>query len=74
MILIVAMKIYEGDVYRMFFDSQSSFEGDMFINFKAFVNIALDNISLCWIINLNTCIDHLAFEFVGQHIWATSID
>jgi len=66
------MKIYEGDVYCMFCDSQFSFEGDVFINFKALINIAHDNINLRWIIDLNTCIDHLVFEFVSQHIWATS--
>jgi hypothetical protein len=71
---IIAMKIYERDVYHMFCDSQSSFEGDVLINFKALINIAHDNINLCWILDLNTCIDHLAFEFVGQHIWATSTD
>ncbi len=56
----------------MFCDSQSSFEGDVLINFKVLINIAHDNINLCWIIDLNACIDHLAFKFVGQHIQATS--
>jgi hypothetical protein len=27
-----------------------------------------------WIKDLNTTIDHLAFEFVGQHMWATSLN
>jgi hypothetical protein len=43
---ITIMKICEGDVYCMFCDSQSSFEGDVFTNFKALINIAHDNISL----------------------------
>jgi hypothetical protein len=43
----------------------------MFTNFKALINIAHDSISLRWIIDLNTNINHLAFEFVSQHIWAT---
>jgi hypothetical protein len=66
--LLKAVKIYERDVCRMFCDSQSSFEGDVLINFKVLINIAHDNINLCWIIDLNACIDHLAFKFVGQHI------
>ncbi len=65
---MVIVKIYERDVCRMFCDSQSSFEGDVLINFKVLINIAHDNINLCWIIDLNACIDHLAFKFVGQHI------
>jgi hypothetical protein len=58
----------------MFCDSQSSFEGDVSTNFKVLINTAHDNISLRWIIDLNTCIDYLAFEFVSQHIWATFIN
>ncbi len=56
----------------MFCYSQSSFEGDVFTNFKDLINTAHDSISLHWIIDLNTCIDHLTFEFASQHIWATS--
>jgi hypothetical protein len=41
------MKICEGDVYCMFYDSKSSFEGDVFTNFKALINTTHDNISLC---------------------------
>ncbi len=70
--IITTIKICDEDVYHMFYDSQSSFKGDVFTNFKALINITHDNINLCRIIDLNTDIDHLAFEFVGQHIWATS--
>ncbi len=56
----------------MFCYSQSSFEGDVFINFKALINIAHDNISLHWIIDLHTCIDCFTFEFLtntfGPHL------
>jgi hypothetical protein len=44
----------------MFCDNQLSFKSDLFTNFKALINIAHDSISLCWIIDLKTCIDHLA--------------
>ncbi len=45
----------------------------MFTSFKALINITHDNINLCWIINMNTNIDHLVFEYVSQqHIQATS--
>ncbi len=65
------MKIYEGDAYCMFYKSQFSFEGEVFNNLKALINSAHENINLHWITNLNMCIDHMGFEFVGQHIWAT---
>jgi hypothetical protein len=43
---IAVMKICDGDVYHMFYDSQSSFKSDAFINFKALINTTLDNIHL----------------------------
>jgi hypothetical protein len=43
---IAVVKIYDGGVYHMFYDSQSFFEGDVFTNFKALINITHDNISL----------------------------
>ncbi len=71
---IVMVKIYERDVYRMYCDIHSSFQGDMFMNFQALIDCAHENINLCWITDLDIRIDHLAFEFVGQHIWATFLD
>jgi len=42
---IAIVKICEGDVYHMFY-GQFSFEGDVFINFKALINTTQDNINL----------------------------
>jgi hypothetical protein len=58
----------------MFYDRQSSFEGNVFNYFTTSINSAHKNISLCWITDLNTRIDHLAFEFGGQHMWETSLN
>ncbi len=38
----------------------------MFINFKALINIAHDNVTLHWIIDLNTCIDHLTLNLLAN--------
>jgi hypothetical protein len=53
---ITWMKICGRDAYHMFYDVQSSFEGNVFNNFIAF-NIAHENINLHWIIDLNIKID-----------------
>jgi hypothetical protein len=71
---ITTIKVGEGDVYRLFYDRQSSFEGNVFNYFITLINSVHKNINLCWITDMNTKIDHLAFEFDGQHMWATSLD
>jgi hypothetical protein len=68
------VKICERDVYHMFCDKKFSFDDNVFNNFTALINISYESISLCWITNLNTKINRLAFEFVGLHMWATSLD
>jgi len=68
------MKICERDVYQINCHNQSYFQNDVFENFHALINSTHENISLQWIINLNIKIDHLAFEFVGHHVWATYVD
>jgi hypothetical protein len=68
------MKIYERGVYHLLYDYQSSFEGNVLNNFTALINSVHESINFHWITNLNTRIDHLAFEFTGQHMWATSLD
>jgi hypothetical protein len=58
----------------MYCDNQSYFQGDVFQNFHALINSTHESINLRWITNLNTGINHLAFEFVGQHVWATYVN
>jgi hypothetical protein len=50
------------------------FEGNVFNYFTTLINTVHKNINLCWIIDLNTRIDHLTFEFNGQCMWETSLD
>ncbi len=71
---IVAVKICDGDVYQKYCDIHSSFQGDVFMNFQPLIDCAHESINLHWIIDMNTKTYHLAFEFAGQHIWATFLD
>jgi len=43
------------------------FKGDLFTNFLTLINCIHKN-TICWITYLNTNVDHLALEFVKQHI------
>jgi hypothetical protein len=71
---IALVKICEGDIYWMYRDIHSSFQGDVFMNFQALINCVHESINFHWITYLNIGPNHLAFEFVGQHIWATFVD
>ncbi len=68
---IAIIKICEGDVYRMYCDIHSFFQGDVFMDFQTLIDYAHESINFHYIIDLNTSTDHLAFEFASQHIWAT---
>ncbi len=70
------VKICEGDVCCMFCDKQFSFpfEGNVFNNFTILINTVNENVNFHWITSLSIGIDHLAFVFVGQHMWATFLD
>jgi hypothetical protein len=44
---ITTIKICEGDVYWMYFDIHSSFQGDVFMNFQALTNYVHESIHFC---------------------------
>jgi hypothetical protein len=71
---ITLVKICEGDIYWMYCDIHSSFQGNVFMNFQALINCVHESINFHWITYLNIKPYHLAFEFVGEHIWATFVD
>ncbi len=71
---IATMKICERDVYQMHCDNQSYFEGDVFRNFHALINFAHENMNLHMDHIFKFGTNHLAFEFVKQHVWATYVD
>jgi hypothetical protein len=49
----------------MYYDIHSFFQGDVFMNFQALIDCALESINLCWIIDMNIRTNHLAFEFAS---------
>jgi hypothetical protein len=58
----------------MFYDYHSSFENNVLNNFIVLINSVHESINLHWITNLNTRINYLTFEFIRQHMSATSLD
>jgi hypothetical protein len=46
----------------------------MFTNFHALINFVHENITICWVVDVNIGTFHLVFEFVERHIRATFVD
>jgi hypothetical protein len=46
----------------------------MFTSFHALINFVHENITICWVIDMNIGTFNLVFEFAWQHIWATFVD
>jgi hypothetical protein len=57
---IVAIKICERDVYQMYCNIHSSFQGDVFMNFQTLINCVHENINYSLNTHMNIGIDNLA--------------
>jgi hypothetical protein len=65
---VAAIKLCPADLYSHFVDPYIAFKSDVFYSFKSLVDSCHDLI-MRWITNLNTGMEHLAFDCNGQHIW-----
>ncbi len=72
--LVVVFKVCQGDVCNMYCDPISKFIVDNFWAFKSLLEFQHNNIHMCWILNLNSKVQCLAFELNGQHVWAIRQD
>jgi hypothetical protein len=72
--LVATIKVYQGDVYNMYCDQISKLIVDSFWAFKSWLELKHENIHMCWIVDANFGIPHLAFELNGQQVWAIHWD
>jgi hypothetical protein len=72
--LVVAIKVYQGDLYNMYLEQSLNFTIDTYWAFKSLLECKHENIHMKWILDLNFGLQHLAFEVNGQHIWAMHRD
>jgi hypothetical protein len=63
------MKIYQGELYALYFDLAIVFRSPIFHQFNSLVDVQHEGIFMKSITNPTTSIDHLAFECQAQHIW-----
>ncbi len=67
---MIAIKIYQENLYSHYVDLNTTFKFDVFFSFKSLVWCNHDNLFMCLLTNPNMGLDHLAFEANGQHVWA----
>jgi hypothetical protein len=67
---MIAIKIYQGNLYSHYIDLNITFKFDVFFSFKSLVWCNHDNLFMCLLTNPNLGLDHLDFEANGQHVWA----
>lgn len=63
--LMVAIKVCQGDIYKIFCDQTSKFITDNFWAFKSLLKFKHENILMQWVLNINSRVRHLAFEANG---------
>jgi len=61
---VTTMKLCQDDLHKLYV----AFNYDVYREFHGLVEINHDDICIKWITNLNIGIDHLGFEFHGQHV------
>jgi hypothetical protein len=64
--LVTTMKLCQDDLHKLYV----AFNYDVSRGFHGLVETNHDDICIKWITNLNIGIDHLGFEFHGQHVRA----
>ncbi len=58
----------------MYCDQISKFIVNNFWAFKSLLEFKHENMQMQWVFNINSRIQHLAFEANGQHIWEVHKD
>jgi len=72
--LIQTINLTQVELHEMFLDPFITFKYDSFAFFKTLVKGKHETILMRWFTNLNSGIDHLAFECQTNHIWAQARD
>ncbi len=63
-------KACQGQIYELYMDLNMKFKFDAFEAYKSLLCAKHDLIIMCWMIDLNSKVEHLAFDVNQHHIWA----
>jgi hypothetical protein len=71
---VTIIKLCQAYLFSHFVDLEIAFKSNMFYSFKSLMDSFHDLLIMQCILDLNTCIEHLTFDYNGQHIWAKHLD
>jgi hypothetical protein len=63
--LVVAIKVYQNDLYNMYLEQSSNFFANTYWAFKSLLECRHEDIHMKWILDLNFGLQHLAFDING---------
>ncbi len=63
--LVVAIKVYQNDLYNMYLEQSSNFFANPYWAFKSLLECRHEDIHMKWILDLNFGLQHLAFDING---------
>ncbi len=70
---IDVVKVCQGQMYTLYCDNNSSFQGDKFQSFHGLIQFDHQQIHMKWVTNYDLdFIQHLTFVLNGERIWAHS--
>jgi hypothetical protein len=68
------MKVCQGEIYELYTYLNMRFKFDAFEGYKVLLNVKHDSMIMWWMTNLNTSMEHLAFDVNQQHNWAIHLN
>jgi hypothetical protein len=71
---VTIIKLCQAYLFSHFVDLDIAFKSNMFSSFTFLVDFSHDLLIMQCILDLNTCIEQLTFDYNGQHIWAKHLD
>ncbi len=70
---MVIIKVCQGETFSLHIDFNTKFKSNAFEAYKTLVGARHESIIMRWVTNLNTNVEHLAFDVNQQYIWATHL-
>jgi hypothetical protein len=71
---VTIIELCQAYLFSHVVELEIAFKSNMFYSFKSLVDSFHDLFIIQCILDLNTCIEYLTFDYNGQHIWAKHLE